>query len=147
MSELQYGRSDQSDDGWRKRYNASPLRITTGVFGLIFAVLGLFIALAILFSEPILIASTPTNGLLNFLLIVGSVGSLVTSIVLLAKQRRRAGATPYLVAAFSIVGCISALLLPFPLRGGAGTITACAALVSMVLSIATVFVERRRTFG
>ncbi|OMH36872.1 hypothetical protein BGP79_14105 [Tersicoccus sp. Bi-70] len=117
------------------------------MFGLIFTVIGAFIALAILFSKPYLIPSTPTNGWLNFLLIVGAVGSLVASIVLLAKKRKRRGATPYLTAGFTFVGCTAALLLPFPLRGGAGAVTAFAAFVPFVLSIITILVERRPVRG
>lgn len=108
-------------DGQRPA-GASRLRITAAVFALIFAVLGIFEVLIVLFSRPPIAPSTPFVGWMNFLLLVGSVGSLVTGIVLLAKQRRRGGATPWLVAAFGVVGALGAFLIPFPTMTVPGTV-------------------------
>ncbi|RAX43899.1 hypothetical protein DQ354_18100 [Arthrobacter sp. AQ5-06] len=54
-------------------------------------------------------ASTPFYGWMNFFLIVGSIGCLVTGIVILAKQRKRGGATPWLVAFFGAMAVIACL--------------------------------------
>ncbi|GAA1772338.1 hypothetical protein GCM10009712_20450 [Pseudarthrobacter sulfonivorans] len=94
--------------GWQPKLPASGLRIATGVVALVMSVFGIFTACMFLFTRHSG-ASSPFNGWMNFFLIVGSIGCLVTGIVILAKQRKRGGATPWLVASFGALGAIACL--------------------------------------
>ena len=87
---------------------ASGLRVAAGVVALVASVVGVMIAGVFLFPRRGG-ASTPFNGWMNFFLVVGSIGSLVTGIVILAKQRKQGGATPWLVTCFSglmVIACL-----------------------------------------
>ncbi|MET4143805.1 hypothetical protein [Arthrobacter sp. UYCo732] len=93
---------------WQPKPPASGLRIATGVVALVLFVFGIFTAGMFLFSRHSG-ASSPLNGWMNFFLIVGSIGCLVTGIVIMAKQRKRGGATPWLVASFAALAVIACL--------------------------------------
>lgn len=83
-------------------------------------------------------ASTPYNGWMNFFLIVGSIGSLVTGIVILAKQRKQGGAIPWLVTAFSgsmVLGCLGFMAGGNSGLPGAPLIVLPFALATLVLAI------------
>lgn len=92
-------------------------------------------------------ASTPFNGWMNFFLIVGSIGSLVTGIVILAKQRKRGGATPWLVGSFSalaVVGCLGAMAGGSAGLPGAWGISLLLALPVVALAVLVIALEKRK---
>lgn len=94
---------------WQFKPKASPLRISAGVVGLVLSVVGILFSGILLFGRNGG-SSTPLNGWMILFVIVGSIGSLVTGIVILAKQRKRGGATPWLVLSFAalvVVACLS----------------------------------------
>lgn len=120
------------------------LRISAGVVTLVLSISGLTMAAARLFTKG-LGGSTPFNGWMNFILIVGAVGSLVTGIVIIAKQRKTFGATPWLVGSFTALVLIACLgLLPAPGLPGLTLITLPVALAALVLAALVIAMERSR---
>lgn len=132
---------------WQPGPPASALRISAGVLALIVAVIGVIFAGAFLFSKSSDGGSTPLNGWMNFFAIVGSIGCLVTGIVIIAKQRKRGGATPWLVASFaaliviSCLGFMSSLSYNLP---GAPVITLPVALATLVLTVLVIVKDKSR---
>jgi hypothetical protein len=124
---------------------ASALRISTGVVALVLSVVGIIFAGMLLFVRHSG-ASTPFNGWMNFFLIVGSIGCLVTGIVILAKQRKRGGATPWLVASFAVLVVVACLVMAARNTGlpGATVITLPAALAVTVLAVLVIVKEKTR---
>lgn len=124
----------------------SGMRVAAGVLALIASVVGLFSAALLLFMRHGG-DSTPLNGWINFLLIVGSIGCLVTGIVIVAKQRKRGGATPWLVTSFAgliVVVCLISILLRSSGLPGAWTLILPFALATLVLAVLVVVKDRRR---
>lgn len=122
---------------WQPKAPASPLRIAAGVVALVLSALGILTAGILLFTIHSG-ASTPLNGWLNFFLIVGSVGCLVTGIVILAKQRKRGGATPWLVASFAalvVIACLGFMAGRSSGLPGAWNIILPPALATLVLAV------------
>jgi len=125
---------------------ASPLRISAGVVALVLSVVGIFFAGVFLFSKHGG-ASSPFNGWMNFFLIVGSVGCLVTGIVIIAKQRNRGGATPWLVASFAalvVIACLGFMGDGESGLPGAPVITLPAALATAILAVLVVVKDKTR---
>ncbi|MGO4230157.1 hypothetical protein AB4Y72_14945 [Arthrobacter sp. YAF34] len=126
---------------------ASALRVSAGVLALIVSVIGVVFAGAFLLSKSSDGGSTPFNGWMNFFLIVGAIGCLVTGIVILAKQRKRGGATPWLVAAFaaclviSCLGFMSSISYNLP---GAPIITLPLALATLILAVLVIAKDKVR---
>ncbi|MDT0168887.1 hypothetical protein [Pseudarthrobacter sp. BRE9] len=123
---------------------ASGLRVAAGVVALVSSVVGIMIAGIYLFVRHGG-ASTPFNGWMNFFLIVGSVGCLVTGIVILAKQRRKGGATPRLVTSFSglmVLGCLGFLVGGNSGLPGAPLMVLPFALATLVLGILVVVKDK-----
>ncbi|WP_427136702.1 hypothetical protein [Pseudarthrobacter sp. S9] len=123
---------------------ASPLRISAGVVALVLSVVGIIFAGAFLFSKHGG-ASTPFNGWMNFFLIVGSIGCLVTGIVIIAKQRKRGGATPWLVASFAalvVIACLGFMSSGNSGLPGAPVITLPAALATAILAVLVVVKDK-----
>lgn len=122
---------------WQPKAPASGLRIAAGVLALVASVVGIMIAGIYLFARHGG-ASTPFNGWMNFFLIVGSIGCLVTGIVILAKQRKQGGATPWLVTAFSgsmVLGCLGFMAGGNSGLPGAPLIVLPFAMATLVLAI------------
>lgn len=97
---------------WQPKPPSSALRIAAGVLALIASVVGIMMAGIFLFARHGG-ASTPFNGWMNFFLIAGSIGCLVTGIVIMAKQRKRGGSTPWLVTSFSglvVIACLGFMI-------------------------------------
>jgi hypothetical protein len=116
---------------------SSPLRISAGVVGLVLSVVGIVLASALLFTKG-LGPGSPFLGWMNFFLIVGSIGCLVTGIVIIAKQRKRGGATPWLVATFAalaVIACIGMLAGPRSSFPGFVMITLPVALATGILAV------------
>lgn len=116
---------------------ASGLRIAAGVLALVASVVGIMIAGIYLFVRHGG-ASTPFNGWMNFFLVVGSIGCFVAGIVILAKQRKQGGATPWLVTAFSgsmVLGCLGFMAGGNSGLPGAPLIVLPFALATLVLAI------------
>lgn len=131
---------------WQVKPKASPLRISAGVVALILSVVGIFFAGLVLFV-PHRGGSTPLNGWMNFFLIVGSIGSLVTGIVILAKQRKRGGATPWLVASFAalvVIACLSFMATRDIGLPGAPGMTMPFALGTAILAVLVILMEKFR---
>lgn len=121
---------------WQPKEPASPLRITTGVVALVLSVVGIPFA-GMLFFVRHGGDSTPFNGWMNFFLIVGSIGCLVTGIIIMIKQRKRGGATPWLVISFSglaVIACLGSMVSGNGLPGG-WAITLLFALATTVLAV------------
>jgi uncharacterized membrane protein SirB2 len=122
---------------WQPKPPSSPLRIAAGVLALIASVVGVMMAGVLLFARHGG-ASTPFNGWMNFFLIVGSIGCLVTGIVIMAKQRKRGGSTPWLVTSFSgltVIGCLGFMAAGNSGLPGAPLIILPFALATLVLAI------------
>ena len=71
---------------WQFKPKASPLRVAVGVVALVLSEVGVFFA-GLLLLGPHGGDSTPLDVRMVLFLIVGSIGCLVTGIVILAKQR------------------------------------------------------------
>lgn len=133
--------------GYPQKPKASGMRIGTGVVAIVLAVVGILFACAFLFQKSAYGASTPFNGWMNFFLIVGSVGSLVTGIVILAKQRKRGGATPWLVTSFAalvVIACLGFMSSRSMGLPGAPVITLPFALAATALAILVIVLEKSR---
>ncbi|GAA2134438.1 hypothetical protein GCM10009825_18060 [Arthrobacter humicola] len=125
---------------------ASPLRIATGVVALVLPVVGLPFAAALLFSKG-LGPGSPFNGWMNFFLIVGSIGCVVTGIVIIAKQRRRGGATPWLVGSFAllvVIACLGMLASPRASFPGFILITVLVAIATLILAILVIVMDKAK---
>lgn len=75
---------------------------------------------------------------MNVFLIVGSIGCLVTGIVILAKQRKQGGVTPWLVTSFSglmMLGCLGFMVAGNSGLPGAPLMVLPLALATLVLAI------------
>jgi uncharacterized membrane protein SirB2 len=122
---------------WQSKPPSSPLRIAAGVLALIASVVGIMIAGIYLFVRHGG-ASTPFNGWMNFFLVAGSIGCLVTGIVILAKQRKQGGATPWLVTSFSglmVLGCLGFMVGGNSGLPGAPLLVLPFAMATLVLAI------------
>lgn len=125
---------------------ASGLRIGAGVVALIAGVLGVLFALVFLFDGH-RGGSTPFNGFMNLFLIVGSVGSFVTGIVVMAKQRKRGGYTPRLLAGFaasSVIACLGFTAAGNTGIPGAWMIILPFALGTLILAVLVIVLEKRK---
>lgn len=123
---------------------SSPLRIAAGVLAIIASVVGIMIVGIFLFARHGG-ASTPFNGWMNFFLIAGSIGSLVAGIVILVKQRKRGGATPWLVTSFSglaVIGCLGFMAGGNSGLPGAPLLVLPFALATLVLAILVVVKDK-----
>jgi hypothetical protein len=126
------------------------MRIATGVVALVLAVVGDLFAGVFLFGETSYGASTPFNGWMNFFLIVGSIGSigsLVTGIVILAKQRKLGGATPWLVASFAalvMIACMGFMAADNTGYPGLPIMTLPFALATTLLAALVILLEKTR---
>ncbi|QOT19538.1 hypothetical protein [Paenarthrobacter sp. YJN-5] len=125
---------------------ASPWRITAGVVALAFGAWGVLYATVRLFTKG-LGPSTPFVGWMNFLIIVGAIGCLVTGIVIIVKQRKRGGATPWLVGSFAAAILIAALGLggmDYSGTAGGDKISMIAALVTIAFAGVVIVLEKNR---
>lgn len=127
---------------------ASPLRVTSGVLALAIGAWSALFAAVRLFTKGSLGGpSTPFVGWMNFLIILGAVGCLVTGIVIIVKQKKRGGATPYLVAGFDALLLIAALglgTLVYSGTPGGDRITLFAAVVVLLSAGAVILHERSK---
>jgi uncharacterized membrane protein SirB2 len=125
---------------------ASPLRITAGVLALSVAAWSLLFAGIRLFGRD-MGPSNPFEGWMNFMLIVGAVGCLVTGIVVIAKQKKRGGATPWLVAGFAVLILVGALGLGSMVYSGTpggDRITLFAAFAVLIPAALVIVMEKLR---
>lgn len=130
---------------WQPKPPSSPLRIATGVLALIASVVGIMMAGILLFARHGG-ASTPFNGWMNFFLIMGSVGCLVTGIVIMVKQRKRGGATPWLVTSFAgliVIACLGFMAARNSGLPGAPVIILPFALATLVMAIMVVMKDKQ----
>ncbi|WP_146187383.1 hypothetical protein [Arthrobacter sp. HMWF013] len=128
---------------WQPKGPASPLRISTGVVALVLSVVGIPFAGMLLFVRHGG-DSTPFNGWMNFFIIVGSIGCLVTGVIIMIKQRKRGGATPWLVISFSglaVIACLGSMVSGNGLPGG-WAITLLFALATMVLAVLVIVKDK-----
>lgn len=126
---------------------ASPLRITTGVVSLAVAAWTVMFAAIRLFTKGLGGPSTPFVGWMNFLLIVGGIGCLVIGIVIIVKQKKRGGATPWLVVSFATFILVAALglgSLDYSGTPGGDRITVFAALAALIPAALVIVQERFR---
>ncbi|HEX9088492.1 MAG TPA: hypothetical protein VF867_13310 [Arthrobacter sp.] len=134
--------------GYAPKPKSSGLRIATGVVALVIAAYGLILAAARLFTPTRLLgSSTPYIGWMNFFLIVGVLGCLVTGIVILANQRRKGGATPWLVGSFAVLIVLACLGLnadPHNGTPGGQAILIPFALAVAILATLVIVLEKKR---
>lgn len=132
--------------GYQPKPKASGMRVGTGVVAIVVAAMGILLVGIRLFTKS-LGSSTPFMGWMNFLLIVGVLGCLVTGIVILAKQRKRGGATPWLVASFAVLIVLACLGLNSDYNngtpGGQAIMIPCA-LAAAVLAALVIVLEKLR---
>ncbi|MFF2244293.1 hypothetical protein ACFVTM_08960 [Arthrobacter sp. NPDC058130] len=126
---------------------ASGLRVATGVVALVIAPFAVLLVGVRLFARH-MGPSTPFLGWMNFLLLVGAVGCLVTGIVILAKQRKRGGTTPWLVGSFAgliVLGCLGLnTVLANGTPGGQAILIPCALAVAVLAALVIILEKRRR---
>jgi uncharacterized membrane protein SirB2 len=141
-----YGTRPYPGYGYPQKPKASGMRIGAGVVAIVVAATGILLVAIRLFTKS-LGSSTPLMGWMNFLLIVGVLGCLVTGIVILAKQRKRGGATPWLIASFAVLIVVACLGLNSDYNNGTPggqAIMIPSALAATVLAALVIVLEKFR---
>lgn len=126
---------------------ASGLRVATGVVAIVVAVIGVIFSAARLFSKMPGSSTTPYIGWMTLVLVVGVLGMLVTGVVILAKQRKRTGSTPWLIGSFAaliILSCLGLNLDPHNGTPGAQAILIPLSLAVVVLAGLVILIEKGR---
>jgi uncharacterized membrane protein SirB2 len=144
--ELPAGRQSTTAPTGYHQPSASPFRITAGVVSLAVAVWTIQFVAIRLFTKG-LGGSTPFGGWMNVLLIVGGIGCLVAGIVIIVKQKKRGGATPWLVGSFAAIVLVAALGLgsmDYSGTPGGDRITVFAALAALAPAAFVIVWERFR---
>jgi hypothetical protein len=132
--------------GYPPKPKASGLRIAMGVVAHAIAAFGILYVGVRLFTKTYA-PSAPAAPWMNFRLIVGVLGCLVTGIVILAKQRKRGGAIPWLVGSFAILLVLACPGISADLHNstpGAQAIMIPSALAVAVLATLVIVLEKKR---